>query len=264
MNKKTKRDLEKKYDMKFDRLARRYRRNLALRDDFPRFAEPISLTLRGETIEARSWRTLLQTLLIRYLPETRLTEEELFAFRLTWTSDPVFLRNEAYGSIQLKDGVGEGLYLNANHPTPRLYWLLLDLLALLGFDPNEGELWIECDPASEPREIKEAVASDRKKDLRKFLISDERRDEDDADNILRSLDDINASFASAYGKQFGQDDIYLFSTYGAYHAWANRFMSLLRSKNTGSFLLNKMRSPLTCLSRYYHKLDPGCTRGPLC
>ena len=249
-------DLLRKHGIVLDGKQRRYWYPLPDKLFDLEFTSPEYLIIGGEKLKASSWGDLLLKM-VKYLLEIYPDQEKnLILFKTDWSKQLVFSQERRTNYVDM----GNGFYLNTNHTSLHLVWLLIDLLGFFGVNYSVCKLLIHRMPRAESSEIKEAVTAEVKEGLkiylaRKQLISSER-----IEKIMKNFDYINRLFQQM---KSGYNDIYLFDDASMFGLMKNRFISDFSKKDISpdkkkTAIVKRLLGYLADYYRdngYYHKKE---------
>ena len=178
---------------------------------------------KSVVIKERSWVQMIKEaciILLKHHPKSR---DELYGFRVDWSSAVIFDKTKSLINMQKID---EDLYVNVGHTSNHMLWLLEDLYTFFCDDDYSHPLaffLIHRPPFSEPAEISKAVEEKMKNGFIDYLKSN-GIDEAKIGKVLKVIDLFNYMLIKERGSY---NDIYLIDNYATFTAVKSKIGSII-------------------------------------
>ena len=177
------------YDIIIEGTNRYYLEDLTKRDYSLEKTTPYLLKIKQNNntyydIKESNWSSLLKNLCI-YLLNTYPTKQDIiYSFKAKWTSQVIFSKEKKVNFKPLKDHI----YLNCNHTSLHLCWLIQDILTFFEINLSDVILYIHRPSSMEPIEVKKYFLEKNTNQFTLYLKEHENKNEQ---QCIKILDNIN-------------------------------------------------------------------------
>jgi hypothetical protein len=207
---------------------------------------PVRLEIETYRIDESSWSRLLEKVSNYLIEKYPKPKDEYLDIQFSWSKQYVFTQTKtsstSFGPLK------NGIFVNTNHTSTHLLWLIQDLLLLFGEKLDLCKLWIRKPPGIETDEVVKHYHLKAKIELKEYLASRLKYDEDKATKILSGIDKIDQLFIKFSPMQ---KSLLLFESKTEYSALKSKFKRKLQNEIKNESHLIIIEQILNVLTLYY-------------
>lgn len=234
-----------KYHIVFDGKKRRYIYPLPQKLFDLEYTSPDYLRIGGEVLTSSSWGELICKLSIYLYDNYPFFKGNLLDFKTSWSKASIFVYEKRINHVEIKEGV----FANLNHTALHSCWLIIDLLEFCKININACELLIHRMPKAEPKEVRDYIRNEFKKDFRKYISRHCLLTEDKVEKAIKNIDYLNNIFSK---RRSGYDDLYLFDDALMFATMKSKFLpEFAKSTNDYEKYYKIAKKYLDYLSDFY-------------
>jgi hypothetical protein len=238
--------IEEKYGISYVNNVHCYLLNLSAREFNLDKTSPLLFKIDGKKIEEVSWSRMLERICNYLINKNNKTIEDLLNMSLDWTKQIIFLRHKTTGTHF--GPLDNGLYINTNHTSTHLCWIIQDIIKFFGDNINDCYLWIKKPPGIEDIEVVEYYYEKSKSKYFWFVKQRLGFDEDKVSAIMLAMDKIDLLFKKHYPTQ---KSLFLFESKSEYAAVKSKFKNKLGLEIKSEAHLKSINYILDTFTQYY-------------
>lgn len=238
--------IEDKYGIEYVKNKRCYRLNMSEKSFNLDGTSPVIFEIEGKKIEISSWGRLVERIANYMINKREKSVEELLNLRLNWTKQPIFVDNKI--SNAHLGPLNNGLYINTNHTSTHLCWIVQDLIKSFEKDIDACSIWIKKPPHLEKAEV---VKYFFEKNKLKYIWFLEKRlgfDKDKINAIILGLEKIDKLFKKHFPNKIS---LLLFDEKHDYANFKSKFKRKLNLEIEKESHLNIIYYILDTISKYF-------------
>lgn len=241
--------IEEKYNIEYYDNKHCYRINLVEREYNLENTSPVLFVIDGKEVDEKSWGRLLERVSNYLINKHSPDADFLLNIQLDWSKQQVFTKNRQV-SAHLGPLVND-LYINTNHTSTHMCWLLLDILKVFNEKLETIKLLIRKLPGTEEEEVQEHYNSLSKNMFFEFLKTSKRFDEIKSKDIfigIKKLDIILKEHFPSYGSFLS------FESKGEFSVIKSRFLRKINIMNLNENNKKSIKYILDLLTTYYQNI----------
>lgn len=208
--------------------------------------KPYTFSINDQHFKSNKWGRLVEEV-SNYLIETyNPTREELINLSLEWTSQSLYIEERTLAAHL--GPLINGLFINTNHTSTHLMWMLQDLLAKFNISMSDCQLLIKKSPKVEAIEINRYFINRKIEQLNEFLKVTEGFDENIILQLIKDIKVIDKVFKKRHESYVS---ILLFESKFTYAMIKTRFLKYLRKEIDNTKTLKRTTYILDILTKFY-------------
>ena len=216
---------------------------------------PFMLEIGKTIISATSWGRLVEQISDYLLKTNLLKKEEMLKLELDWTKQDVFMLNRTLEAH--KGPLSNGLYVNTNHTSMHLLWIVQDLLRVYKISGEDCKLLIRKAPRYEIDEVRMHFYNNAKIRIKEYILKEFKYSIESIDNVIENLEAIDKHFNQMYPTY---NSLLLFESKQDYALIKSRFLAKLKIKISNDQTYIKIKVLLDMLTKYYGIMYPTKTK----
>jgi hypothetical protein len=207
---------------------------------------PYKLTIGKTKLVATSWGRLVEKLADFIISNFEPKLQDMLDITLDWTKQPLFISTS---SLQAHMGpLSNEIYVNANHTSTHLLWIIQDLLRLYKIDLNQCKLLIRRPPGNEEHDVREYFFNNAKLKLQEYIVTNYNKSIESSKQVINNLLSIDKKFNQLYPTYHS---LLLFESKQDFALIKSRFLAKLKKTNIKENTYNRVKSILDMLTKYY-------------
>jgi hypothetical protein len=238
--------IEDKYNIEYYDSKHCYSIDLLQKEYFLDNTSPILFIIDGKEVDEKSWGRLLERisnyLINKHSPEIKF----LLNMQIDWSKQAVFME-----SSQIVAHLGplvNGLYINTNHTSTHMCWLLQDILKAFNEDLDKCKLLIRKLPGNEDKEIQEYYFNHSRIHFLEFMGSIKRFDDNKLKNVIAGVDKLDILFRKHFPSY---QSLFLFESKVEFSMMKSRFLTKTNLMELSEKNKESIRYILDLLTTYY-------------
>jgi len=173
-----------------------YQENLNERNFYLEGSSPYLFEIGNNKFFDNSWGHLLESVSNFLISNKEKSINELLNIKLDWTKQPLFIKKRELAAH--KGPLVNELYINTNHTSIHLCWILQDLLKEFNVKLGECKLIIKKQPRHEKSEVRNYFYNKNIEMLKTYLIEKQGYDNDHMNKIITLILDLDKIFNKEY------------------------------------------------------------------
>ena len=216
-------ELYSKYNIVHIEGCRYYLVDLKTKDFYFENTVPYCCVINKVELYDSSWKGMIVKVaeeLDRLSPKT---EDELLSMSNSWGKQDVFSLKKKSNYQPFK-----GLFINTNHTAIHAMWTIQLLLDEYNIDLDNCKFVLRRLPLAEPKEVREYEKEKTLTGFRSFLQSETTHSDIAIENIIKSIEVINAKILPTFAK--GYYDLFLIEHPNYFYNYATKALKIIKEK----------------------------------
>lgn len=243
-------DIINKHSIEFEEGVHYYKVPIEKKEFFLDYSSPLKIHIDDKYIYDNKWVLMLFTITNYLIKNYDVKKNYLLKYQAYWSKKIIFseIKNDGFFMGPLLNG----LYINSNHSSTHIMWLIQDLIEKFRQKTKDCYIWIKKPPAIESKEVVDYFYNTYMRDFKYFLLKRLHLQEEKINDILNSLNKIDILFAKISPSQKSLILIESKREYGSYKSRLKKYVEASNMDGRYKEIIYKILNLLTEYHAYRH------------